>query len=74
MEIVTAGWVMTDEANAHYFAMIDQLLEGNQWLRHEVGKYKIPNMLLLPDCSSFSLNKTPRLHDMQTGLDTVRVL
>ena len=40
VEIIAGGWVMNDEANTFYYAMIEQFMLGHEWCNKYLDGYK----------------------------------
>lgn len=36
-EIVSGGWVMTDEANAHLYSIVMEAFEGHEFIKNQMG-------------------------------------
>lgn len=70
LEIVLGGWVMPDEASTHYVSVIDQLIEGHQWL--------IENLSVKPKNSwsndPFGYSSTMPYLWKQTGMENMVIL
>ncbi|KAI5746627.1 hypothetical protein M8J77_005637 [Diaphorina citri] len=67
LEIVTGGWVMTDEANSHYYSMIQQLTHGQQWLLTNIGVKPRHSWCIDP----FGMSPTMPLLLKQAGLEAL---
>ncbi len=40
LEILSGGWVMNDEANPYYWAIVEQMITGHEWLNLNLNGYK----------------------------------
>ncbi|ELT99331.1 hypothetical protein CAPTEDRAFT_72090, partial [Capitella teleta] len=71
LEIVVGSWVVPDEANPHYFALVDQMIEGHEWLRSAGLAVKPRNVWSL---DPFGYSSTLPFLYQQAGYDNMVIL
>jgi len=70
LEIVTGGWVMPDEANPHYSAMIEQLITGHEWCDQNLNGYRPNNGWSI---DPFGMSPTMAYILKRAGLDNMLI-
>ncbi|XP_043233335.1 alpha-mannosidase 2-like [Amphibalanus amphitrite] len=65
LELVTAGWVMHDEANSHYLSILEQLTTGHEWLRLNLNATVSNGWAIDP----FGMSPTTAYFLRRSGLD-----
>lgn len=69
LEIVTGGWVMNDEANSHWISIMNQLIDGHQWLQENLNYTPISHWSIDP----FGMSLTMPFLLKEMGLKNVLI-
>lgn len=67
LEIVLGGWVVPDEASTHYFSLIEQIIEGHQWILENLNVKPVNSWSI----DSFGHSSTVSYLWKQTGLQNM---
>ncbi|XP_045194529.2 alpha-mannosidase 2-like [Mercenaria mercenaria] len=64
LELTSGAWVIPDEATPHYFAYLDQMIEGHVWVKRHFGVKPVATF----DMDQFSLSSSVRFLMKEAGI------